>query len=297
MTLAPATTGETAARLRGIGIYCLAFLCFACLDACAKYASRFVPTMEVVWIRFLGHAIVAALMLRPWLDLTPYLTRRPLLQLVRSVLLFGSTVFNFLALRKLQLADTTTINFASAFVVAALAGPLLGEWLGPRRWAAIGVGFLGVLIVTRPGTGAFQPAILLSIGSMSCNSLYVLLTRLMRTTESAAGMLLFPALSAIVCLAPFALPGAILPPTPFLAGVLAMTGVLGAVGHWCLIRAHRLAPAAVLSPFVYTQIIWMVGLGYVVFADIPSLVTLIGAAVIIASGLYILYRQRVHGDH
>jgi drug/metabolite transporter (DMT)-like permease len=293
---APLTAGESAARLRGIAVYCVAFLCFACLDTIAKYTSHFVPAIEVAWIRFVTHAIFAVVALRPWRNLATYRMRRPVLQIVRSVLLFASTVFNFIALLKLQLAETTSINFASALVVAALAGPFLGEWIGPRRWAAIGVGFLGVLIVTRPGTSAFQLSVLLAIGSMLCNCFYVILTRLMTGTESAGTMLVYPALVATLFLAPAALPSAVLPPTPFIALLLAMTGLFGAVGHWCLIEAHRLAPAPVLSPFVYTQIIWMVGLGYLVFGDVPHPLTLGGAAIIIASGLYILYRQRVHGD-
>ena len=141
------------------------------------------PAIEVVWVRFVGHAIFAILFLRPWRDLARYRSSRPFVQVLRSVFLFSSTVFNFLALRKLQLAETTSINFAGAFVIAGLAGPLLGEWIGPRRWAAIVVGFIGVLIVTRPGSAVFQPAVLFSIGSMLCSSGYVLLTRLLAATE------------------------------------------------------------------------------------------------------------------
>jgi len=179
---------------------------FACLDAAAKYSSRSLPVMEVVFARYAGAMIVALIGLRPWRELPLYLTRRPILQLVRSLLLTFSTVFNFLALRHLQLAETTTISFAGPFVVAGLAGPMLGEWIGPRRWAAIAVGFIGVVIVTHPGREGFQPAVLLSIGSMLCNAFYLLLTRELAPTDSAEGLLLYPAIVATVAMAPFALP-------------------------------------------------------------------------------------------
>jgi drug/metabolite transporter (DMT)-like permease len=284
-------------RLRAVGLYCLALLMFACLDTAAKYSSRFVPVMEVAFLRYAGAMIVAVFALRPWRELSLYLTQRPILQLVRSLFLTISTVFNFQALRHLQLAETTTISFAGAFVVAGLAGPMLGEWIGPRRWAAIVVGFVGVIIVTRPGPAGIQPAVLLSIGSMACNSFYVLLTRELAPTDSAEGLLLYPAIAATIALAPVALPDAVWPPSVLIGVLLFATGFFGAIGHWFLIVAHRQAPAASLAPFVYFQLIWMTGLGYLVFGDLPHQLTLIGAAIIIASGLYILYRQRVHGDH
>jgi len=253
--------------------------------------------MEVVFLRYAGAAIIAFVGLQPWRQPARYRTRRPFLQLARSLFLTLSTVFNFEALRHLQLAETTTISFAGAFLVAGLAGPMLGEWIGPRRWAAIAVGFAGVIIVTRPGPEGIQPAVLLALGTMICNSFYVILTRDLAATDSAEGMLLFPAIAATVALAPFALPQAIWPPSILIGVLIVITGLLGAIGHWFLIVAHRQAPAASLAPFVYFQLIWMIGLGYVVFGDLPHRFTLIGATIIIASGLYILYRQRVHGDH
>jgi drug/metabolite transporter (DMT)-like permease len=139
--------------------------------------------------------------------------------------------------------------------------------------------------------------VLLSIGSMLCNAFYLLLTRELAPTDSAEGLLLYPAIVATVAMAPFALPGAVWPPSLLIGLLLLATGVLGAVGHWFLILAHHRAPAASLAPFVYFQLIWMTILGYLVFGDLPHGLTLVGAAIIIASGLYILYRQRVHGDH
>jgi drug/metabolite transporter (DMT)-like permease len=295
MTPMPLTAGETAERLRGIGFYCLALIFFACLDTTAKFTSRSVPVMEVVFFRYAGAMVLCLIAVRPWRDHRRFLTARPVRQLLRSACLLASTVLNFLALRKLQLAETTTISFAGAFVVTALAVPLLGEWIGPRRWMAILVGFAGVIVVTRPGPDGLQPAVLLSIASMFCNSFYSILTRHLAPTDSAEGLLLFPLVAATIAMAPFALPQFVWPPDPLVGGLLLSTGLSGAVGHWCFILAYRRAPASVLAPFAYSQLIWMTLLGYLVFGDLPHRMTLVGAAIIIASGLYILYRERVHG--
>lgn len=287
---------EAADRLRGIGLYCVALLTFTALDTGAKYASATLPPIEIAWVRFAVHAVVAAIVLRPWRDWSLYRTKRPLRQVLRSVFLFLSTVFNFFALRELQLDETTTINFASVFTVAALAGPFLGEWVGLRRWAAIIVGFIGVIVVTEPGSAAFNPVILLPIGSMLSYSGYLLLTRKLASTESPASLLLYSGLIPAVMLTPVALPIAEWPPTLLVAIALAVAGIAGALGHWLLIHAHRLAPASVLAPFSYTQLVWMTGSGYFFFSDVPGRATLIGAAIIVASGLYLLYRERIHGD-
>jgi drug/metabolite transporter (DMT)-like permease len=287
---------DTAARLRGVGLICVALIIFALLDALAKYASHSVPVIEIVWVRFLGQTMLLLVVFRPWRDLALYRTRRPVAQLLRSCALFGSTIFNFIALRHLQLDQTASIGFATAFVTAGLAGPMLGEWVGPRRWAAIVVGFIGVLIVIGPAGHSFDPAMLFSVCAMLCYSLYNLLTRMLAATEPPSALLLFSGLVPTIALAPFALPVAILPPSGWVGAAVLGTALCGAVGHWILIHAFRLAPASLLAPFTYTQIIWMPALGFLFFGDRPGFNTIIGAAIIVASGLYILYRERVHGD-
>ena len=270
---------------------------FTILDTAAKYLTRYLPPMEIAWVRFLSHFVLAAIILRPWRNWSLYRTRRPLAQILRSVFLFGSTIFNFLALQTLRLDQTTTILFSAAFVVTALSVPILGERVGIRRWVAVGVGFVGVLVVIRPGTSGFEPAMLYSVGAMLSYSGYILFTRHMSTTDSAEGMLLISALVPSILLAPISLPDAVLPPTLLAVALLLLTGVVGATGHWMLIHAHRMAPTNVLSPFLYTQLVWMTLAGYLAFDQLPDRYTLIGAALIVGSALYILYRQRVHGDH
>jgi drug/metabolite transporter (DMT)-like permease len=292
----PLTAEESAERLRGIGLLCAAVALFTVLDTSAKYASRFVPTIEVVWARYALSVVFSMVVLRPWRQWDVYLTRRPLVQILRALFLLMSTALNFLALLYLQLAETSAITFAAPLITTALAGPVLGEWAGPRRWAAILVGFIGVIIIVQPEPGAFNPAALLSVSAAFAYSGYALTTRLLSSTESPQGLLIYGSLLSALALTP-ALPViAVAPPTWLVAAALAMTGLTGAIGHWCLIIANRHAPATLLAPFGYTQIIWMVASGYLVFGDVPGRATLAGAAIIIGSGLYVLYRERVHRD-
>ncbi|MEP0325202.1 DMT family transporter [Bauldia litoralis] len=297
MVVSSQDAGEAADRLRGIALFCGAMVLFTLLDSAAKYTTAFLPALEIAWARFVIHALLAFLILRPWLDWSPYRTRRPVAQIIRALMLVGSTAFNFLALRTLRLDQTTVIMFSSAFVTAALAGPILGEWVGPRRWAAIVVGFIGVLVVMRPGTSAFEPAMLFSVAAMLCYVGYLLLTRHLTSTDSSRGMLLISAVVPALILAPVSLPTAVMPPTLFIAGLLVVTGICGGLGHWLLIQAHRLAPTSVLAPFIYTQLLWMTTAGYVFFSELPDRFTIVGGVLIVGSALYILYRQRVHGDN
>jgi drug/metabolite transporter (DMT)-like permease len=290
------TAEEAAGRLRGIALICVAMVFFSVLDTAAKYASRYVPTFEVVWARYAFSLLFAILLLRSWAHPADYFTRRPFMQAARAFFLMASTALNFLALRYLQLAEAAAITFAAPLILTALAGPVLGEWPGPRRWAAVVIGFIGILIIIRPDPGSFEPAALLSLGAALCYAGYGLTTRLLSATETPAGMLVYGSLVAVIILTPPLPAVGVLPPDWIVAGALVATGLAGAVGHYFLILANRDAPATVLAPFQYTQILWMPILGYVVFGDIPGAWTIIGAPVVIASGLYILYRERIHRD-
>jgi len=219
-------------------------------------------------------------------------TNRPWLQIGRSALLVISTTLNFIALRYLQLDEALAIIFSTPFLVALMGGPLLGEWVKWRRWTAIIVGFLGVILVTRPGAGGIHPAAFLSFGSAVCYSLYSISTRVLAAFDSSETTLFYSNLVGFVVTS-IALPFVwTAPGGPLIILLMIGMGAFSGVGHYLLIIAHRLAPAAVVAPFIYTEIVWMVGLGYVVFNDKPNEWTLAGAAVVIASGLYLLYRER-----
>jgi drug/metabolite transporter (DMT)-like permease len=211
---------------------------------------------------------------------------------VRSVLLFCSTTANILAIRELQLSETATISFLTPVFVALLAGPVLGERVGPERMIAIALGFLGVVIATRPGTAAFQPIVLVAVAGVVCNSGYVLATRKLAGADPAQTTLAWTQIAGLVLLTPI-LPWIWRQPQSAIDWlVMAAMGVFAATSHGMLIVAHRFAPAPILTPFTYTQLIWMIVSGVLVFGDWPAAPTLIGAALVVACGAYLAIRER-----
>jgi drug/metabolite transporter (DMT)-like permease len=288
-----ASPEELRTRSIAIALMFAALFCFACLDTSGKWMSRHIPIWEVVWARYMGATFFVLLFINPLTTPRMLSTSRPGLQLIRALLLFGATVLNFFALKWLQLAQTVSIAFAGPLLIALFAGPILGEWVGPRRLAAIIVGFLGVIVVTRPSLSGIHPAMLLSFGCVVCNAFYSILTRVLAATDSSRTTTFFSAISGAVILTP-ALPFFWVTPQDWRVWLfLVLIGGFGGLGHWFLILAHHRAPAALLAPFAYTQIVWMIIFGYIVFSDLPDVWTLAGAGIVIASGLYLLYRSRV----
>jgi len=282
-------------RLTGIGLMCVAVLLFACSDASAKYLNAHMDTIQVVWARYMSAFVLALFMFNPIKRPRVMRTSRPWLQLGRSTLLLVSTALNFVALRYLQLDQAVAIIFCTPFIVAALGGPMLGEWIRWRRWTAIGIGFLGVLLVTRPGAGGIHPAAFLSVMGAFCYAIYSISTRILARTDSTATTNFYSNLVGAI-LVSIAVPFFWTPQSdPIVILLMCVMGLLSGMGHYLLIRGHRLAPASVLAPFIYTEIVWMIALGYAVFGDVPNHWTLAGVAVVIASGLYLLYRERVAG--
>jgi drug/metabolite transporter (DMT)-like permease len=237
--------------------------------------------------------ILTSLVINPWTQPGFARTRRLPLQLARSFLVFLSTVCNFVALQYLQLVETMSIMFSTPLIVALMAGPILGEWVGARRLVAVGIGFLGVLVITRPGLGAMHPAALLSLTGAVAYAFYGITTRMLASSDSSKTTTFYSSVAGIVLMMPLLPWFWTTPPTVLTWFLLAITGVFGAVGHWLLILAHARAPAAILSPFIYTQIIWMLALGYIIFGDWPDAWTFLGAGIVIASGMYLLYHERV----
>lgn len=287
----PATT-DRRARLTGIGLICAALFCFTFLDTTAKWLGGSLDIIQVIWARFAGHFLLSFVFVNPWTVPGLLRSQRPWLQLGRSTLLLGSTAFNFIALKFLQLDQTSAINFTTPFLVAALAGPLLGEWLDWRRWTAIAVGFAGILLVTRPGAGGIHPAAIFSLMAAACFALYSITTRMLASHDRSETTSFYSSIAGLAA-SSIAVPWFWTTPSTLstMAGMVAI-GAFGWVGHWVLIVAHRHAPAPVLAPFSYTQIIWMTLAGALVFDDVPSAWTIAGAAVVIASGLYLLTRER-----
>jgi len=297
-TPTPGPTGALPAPAVAAILMGIAITLFSCLDASAKYLITVynLPTVQVTWARFVGQ-FLGLLVLVPAFGLMslPSLFRSKTWkwQLVRSVLMVTTTVFNFLALKSLRLDQTITIVFLTPLVVALLAGPLLGEWIGWRRVVAILVGFVGILIAVRPGVVALSPGILYAFLAMSAYALFMLLTRHIAGIDPPLVTLFYSMFAGVFLGLPIAAPVWVPPPDWLSLILLASLGVFGGVGHYLFILAYERAPASTVAPFLYLQLISMVALGYLVFSDLPDRWTLIGSSIVIASGLYLFHRERM----
>jgi drug/metabolite transporter (DMT)-like permease len=282
-------------RLMGIGLMCVAVACLSGIDVIAKYLNAYMDTIEVVWARYTSAFALAFAVSNPLTRPGLLVTRRPGLQVARAVLMVAGTMLNVLALRYLQLDQTVSILFSTPFLVAAMAGPFLGEWLGWRQWLAIAVGFAGVLLVIRPGFGGLHPAAFLSVATAVCYALYGIVTRLLSRVDSNETQLFYGNCIGALILSAMVWMVWTTPQSLFIVALMVITGAVGSVGHYLLIAAHRLAPPALITPFMYTQLVWGIAAGYVVFDQLPNAWTLAGAAIVIGSGLYIFNRERRHG--
>ncbi|MBU2581224.1 MAG: DMT family transporter [Alphaproteobacteria bacterium] len=289
-----APSGDTA---KAIGLMIVAVMLFSCLDASAKYLAtrEGVPVAQVIWVRFIVQFVLLIIMV-PALGLLTlramFRTNKLGWQLVRSVMMALTTAFNFLALQYLRLDQTITVMFLTPLIVALAAGPLLGEWVGVRRLMAILAGFAGILIVVRPGFAAVHPAILLSFASMAAYVAFALITRHIASFDPPLVTLFFSMFAGVLLGFPFAAAAWQWEFSAPVWGLLLVLGVLGGSGHYLFILAYRLAPAGIITPFIYLQIVSMSALGYVIFDDIPDVWTAIGSTVIVASGIYLFYREQ-----
>jgi drug/metabolite transporter (DMT)-like permease len=289
------STQQRRQRLIGIALMCGAVALFACLDATAKYLNTEMDSLQIAWARYTSAFVLTLIVSNPLTHGGLLRTRSTKLQIIRSVLLVASTILNFLALRWLQLDEALSIIFTFPFIVAIISGPLLDEWIGWRRWSAICFGFAGVLLITRPGFGGMHPAALITLTATTCYGFYAVITRIVSRVDSNQTSLFYANFIGALVMLPI-IPFVWQPPRSWIiALMLALTGVLGSTGHFFLIAGHKLAPASTLSPFIYTQLIWVVILGYLVFDHLPNGWTLAGAAMVVGSGLYLLYRERKVG--
>ena len=279
-------------RMLGIGCASLAYLMFTFIDGSAKWLVQFMPVMMVVWLRFTSQVIVVSVLVLPVKGMALVRTRHLKWHLVRSVMFMLMTGMNFWALQYLQLTVVASIFFTVPIIIALLGAPLLGEKLDARRWAAVLLGFVGVLVIVQPGSEAFHPAVILSVGNAILYAIFILMTRWLAAYDSPETIQFLPAVGAMIGMAPFAL-AAWEWPSGWLEWTLAcLLGVFGGTGHYLLALANRYAPASVVAPFLYQQVLYLAAFGYVVFGDVPPASLWLGAAIVIASGLYLFARER-----
>lgn len=274
----------------GIALMIATVAMFSVIDVCAKYLVGTMPPMFVVFARY-GLSLIYVLALMWWTGGLSFRSNHPWLQFLRGLMLLSTTLLNFIALQYLRLDQTAAIFFSNPLWVCALSPFLLGERIGPRRWAAVIIGFLGVLLIIRPGADSFHWAMLLSVVVAIIGALYQITTRKIGGRDPALVSLLLASGVGAVLSTPLGLANWQTPDiTTFV--VMLMMGLSGGLAHHLLIKAHTIAPAPTLAPFIYTQMIWMMLLGFLVFGDVPDLFTIVGASIVVASGLYVYYRER-----
>jgi len=271
----------------------LAFACFTALDSSAKWlVTTAMSPWAAVFARYAVHLVIVAALILPQQGWHSLDSKAPMHETLRALLLLGATVCNFIAVQYLPLTLTSTIFFAIPIFVTLLSIPILGETVRLRRWIAIAIGFAGILIVTRPWTATFHWAMIVSIAAALSASLYQIFTRLLAGVDSTNTQQLYAGLIATLGVAPMAYLYWQTPDTALAWGLFAAMGVFGWLGHQMLTVAHRYAPASVLAPFVYIQLIYMTASSWIVFHQPPTIWILAGAPIIIASGFYIWWRER-----
>src|SRR5262245_16366820 len=250
------------------------------------------PVIMVVWLRFAIHAVVGGAVLFPLRGWALIKTRHLKWHMLRALMFMAMTGINFWALQYLQLTITSSIFFTVPLIIALLGAPLLGEKLDRGHWIAILAGFGGVIVIVRPFSADFHPAMLASLVNAILYAMFMLMTRRLAAYDSPETIQYLPAVGATIGLAPFALAAWEAPDTWLEWTVACLMGVLGGVGHYLLALAHRYAPSTVIAPFLYQQVIYMALFGYLVFGDVPAKAVWVGAAIVIASGLYLFHRER-----
>lgn len=276
----------------GVAMMLLAVLFFTGIDTSAKWLSiAGLPVLQIVFVRYAGHFLYANLVYLPQEGVSAYRSNAPMKQFMRSLFLFGGTVLNFFALKYLPITVTTTIAFAGPIVVTLLAIPILGEKVGIRRIAAVCTGFLGVVVVVQPWSAEFNPAMFFSLGTLLLASMYFIMTRMLAGVEGNATQQIWSSGLATVALAPFGLSVWIWPDNVLTWLVLLCIGAFGLFGHIWVTIAHRWADASILAPLIYSQVFWAALVGVLIFDTWPTVWTLCGGAIIIASGVYIWRRE------
>jgi drug/metabolite transporter (DMT)-like permease len=278
--------------LRGITLLLVSSIFLGTSDATSKYLSTTLPSIEIAWIRFLVFAVIMVPAMVPGSPLFALRTQRPMLQITRGVALLGSSLLFISGLRFLPIAEASATSFVSPLFVTALSIFFLSEKVGLRRWFATAVGLLGVLIVLRPGTSAFHPAAFFPVVSAFAWACTLILTRKMSGQERTVVTMTYSSIVGFAVLCAL-VPLVWVTPTwhDILLGLI--IGVASTAGQWIVVLAFRYADASVLAPFSYIQLLWVTLLGFVIFGEVPDVWTVVGAAFIVASGLYTAHRERV----
>ncbi len=279
-------------------VLCLVFglIVLSFQDSLIKWMSGDYPLHQIVFIRSCLAILLTVYFAHLEGGLRLLRTRRLPLQLARGLLMVSASICYFLALAAMPLADAAAIFFVAPLFITALSVPFLGERVGPRRWAAVAIGFAGALIIIRPVGAALDIGQLLALGSAISFGLYQILTRRAAAIDPPETQILYTALIAAVVMSAIVPFDFVAPRVPLHWILFAALGMIGGVTQYFVIRALQFAPAATVSPYGYGELIGATIIGYALFGDFPDRWTWIGATVIVASGLYVAYREGLHTD-
>jgi len=285
-----ASAAGGAAVRTGILWMLVATCLFVCQDSTSRILLRSYPATEIAFARYLVHMVLVSLVLA-WRDPRLMISRRPILQILRSGFLLGATLFAMLALKVMPLVDFSAIVWVAPVLVAALSVFMLNEKVSPGVWTSVVAGLIGVwVIVGRPGMD-FSFSMLFPFLAALANALYQITTRLLHGADSSLTTLFYTALAGVLFCGGF-LPFIAVVPNFAGGSLMFFLGLLGVASHFCLIRAFAAAPANIVAPFGYTALLWAILFSLLIFGEIPSMRTLFGAALIVGAGLFIFLRGR-----
>jgi drug/metabolite transporter (DMT)-like permease len=277
---------------KGIALILASTIFLGVSDVTAKYLSTTLPSIEIAWIRFVVFAIIMVPAMTPGSPLFALPTNRLGLQLLRGLTVLASSLFFISGLSFLPIAEASATGFVAPLFVTALSIIFLGERVGLRRWIATAIGLVGVIIILRPGSGAFHPAAFFPIVSALAWAGTLIMTRMMSGTERAITVMTYSSIAG-VCILTALVPFVWVQPSWHDVMLGIFIGIASTTGQWIVVLAFRYAGASVLAPFSYTQLLWVSIGGFLVFGEVPDAYTVIGAAFIVASGLYTAHRERV----
>ncbi len=273
----------------------IAVALIAVQEALAKYLGENLPMLQVIAARYFGHLLLMIIIFMPKHGLRPFKAKRPLVQILRSLLLLIDTALFFFSLKYIGLMEATAIFFCVPILVVIFSFLLLKERINWRSIIAILVGFIGMIIIIRPNSDIVAFGVLLTFGAAICAALFNIVTRKLTNEDPLSVTMVYTAFIGAVILSII---------TPFIWQnptiwqewlALAVIGLFGGAAHSAMIAAHAFATASSVAPFMYSQIFWAIGLGYLFFGALPNQYSLLGAAIVIISGIYLLHRHHMDG--
>ena len=276
--------------LRGLGFAFLGFAVFASHDALIKVLGSTYSVMQIIFFATLFSFVPMAVTILTDRTTGNFLPHHPWLVLLRSALMVTSMVCAFYAFSVLPLAEVYSLLFSFPLIVTVLSIPILGEVVRAQRWAAVGVGLIGVLIVLRPGATEITLGHLAALAAAFCSAFGSVLVRKIGNEERSAVLILYPMLLAILVMS-LLQPAVYQPPSLLHLAMMALVGVFSVIAQHLIILAYRAAPAGVVAPSQYSQIIWATIFGMIFFGERPDVWVAVGASVIIASGVFVVWRE------